>query len=123
MLPFGGEAIASLFGALVLGDAGRKGIPFKTLLRMAGNMLLNAVVGIIPGAGDLFSAWFKSNSRNYSLLTEFLDSSDGEQAKGGWWPFFLIASVIGIVLSLNLIAWFFLYQALQWIITPVTSSI
>ncbi len=80
-------------------------------------MLLNALVGIIPGAGDLFSAWFKSNSRNYRMLSEFLNSEEGKQAKGGWWPFLTITSVIGLVLSLNVVAWFFLYKLVQWMIS------
>ena len=116
LLPFGGETIATILGALVLGDAGRKGLPFKTLIRMSGNMLLNAGIGIIPGAGDLFSVWFKSNSRNYKMLSEFLNSEDGKQAKGGWWPFLIIFGVIVLVLICNFLAWAVLYHLLDWII-------
>jgi hypothetical protein len=115
LLPFGGETIATIIGAFLLGDAGRKGIPFKTLIRMSGNMLLNAGVGTIPGLGDLFSVWFKSNSRNYKMLSEFLDSDDGQQARGGWWPFLLIFGVIGFVLLLNFIAWLLLYKMINGI--------
>ncbi len=110
LLPFGGETIATLFGALLLGDASRKGVPFRTLIRMVGNMLLNAFVGIIPGLGDLFSVWFKSNSRNYQMLTEFLNSEEGHQAKGGWWPFLIIIVAVALILLLNLVAWILLFK-------------
>lgn len=32
------------------------------------NLLLNGVLGAIPGAGDAFSVWFQSNVRNAALL-------------------------------------------------------
>ena len=68
LIPYGGETVASIFGAFILGDAGKKGLPMRTLAKMGGNMVINAVVGAIPGIGDLFSIWFKSNSRNYQMM-------------------------------------------------------
>ena len=32
------------------------------------NILINSILGALPGIGDLFSAWFKSNQQNYRLL-------------------------------------------------------
>ena len=32
---------------------------------MSLNILINELVGIIPGIGDAFSFWFKSNARNH----------------------------------------------------------
>ena len=37
---------------------------------MSLNILINEFVGIIPGIGDAFSFWFKSNARNYRILQE-----------------------------------------------------
>ncbi|MCG8599722.1 MAG: DUF4112 domain-containing protein, partial [Verrucomicrobiales bacterium] len=45
LLPYGGESVATVIGATILGQAGKKGIPFRSLLRMGGNMLVNAGVG------------------------------------------------------------------------------
>jgi hypothetical protein len=39
---------------------------------MSLNILINEVVGIIPGIGDAFSFWFKSNVRNHELLQRHL---------------------------------------------------
>lgn len=105
LIPYGGETVATLFGALILAEAGKKGLPLATLVRMGGNMILNAAVGAIPLAGDLFSFWFKSNTRNYRLLDAFLESEHGHEARGGWWPALLVAAVVGIVLALNLLSW------------------
>jgi hypothetical protein len=105
LVPYGGETVATLFGTLILADAGKKGLPVGTLVRMGGNMILNAAIGAIPFAGDLFSFWFKSNTRNYQLINAYLDSEHGREAPGGWWPLILIVSIIGTVLVLNVLSW------------------
>ncbi len=85
LLPYGGETVATIVGTVIIGEAGKKGLPVKTLVRMGGNMLLNAGLGVIPVVGDLFSFWFKSNSRNYRLLNTYLESDHGAEEAGGWW--------------------------------------
>lgn len=121
LIPYGGETVASIFGAFILGDAGKKGLPMRTLAKMGGNMVINAVVGAIPGIGDLFSIWFKSNSRNYQMMNTYLDSESGEEERGGWWPFLLVVSVIGFVLIMNIVAWIFLTKTLFWITGEVSA--
>lgn len=101
MLPWGGDFTSTLIGAAVLTEAAKKGIPFTMLFKMGGNMLVNALGGLIPGLGDLFSVWFKSNKRNYEMLNDFLDSEDGE-TKGGWGPFIFALFIIGFIICINL---------------------
>lgn len=112
LVPYGGEAAASAIGAVILAQAGRKGIPIRTLVRMGGNMLLNAAVGAIPVVGDLFSFWFKSNSRNYRLLDAYLTSEKGEEARGGWWPLLLVAGFLALAVLCNVLAWVLLWWLL-----------
>ncbi|MCB1078598.1 MAG: DUF4112 domain-containing protein, partial [Verrucomicrobiae bacterium] len=97
--------VTTIVGLFLLGDASRRGIPFRTLFKMGGNVLVNAGIGAIPGIGDAFSFWFKSNSRNYALLRHYIESPDGKQAKGGWWPLAFILGIVGIVICLNILSW------------------
>jgi len=113
MIPGGGEILATLVGATVLGESAKRGIPIKTLIRMGGNMILNALVGLCPGLGDLFSVWFKSNKRNYEMLNEYLESTDGEQSRGGWWPLFVVFIIVGTVLAINV----FVIGAILFVLT------
>ena len=83
-------------------------------MKMGGNMVLNAGVGTIPVIGDLFSVWFKSNSRNYRLLNRFIESDQGEQEPGGWWPIFVILGFLFLVLVLNLLSWIVLSTLVLW---------
>ena len=68
LIPGVGDAVASAIGSFILLEALRAGAPRLLVIRMSGNLLLNAVVGAIPVAGDLFSVWFRSNAKNYALL-------------------------------------------------------
>lgn len=73
LIPGVGDAIATFMGGFILAEALRRRIPGRLIIRIGGNMLLNAAVGAIPVAGDIFSAWFHSNSRNHEILQTFLD--------------------------------------------------
>ncbi|MEX2577937.1 MAG: DUF4112 domain-containing protein [Verrucomicrobiales bacterium] len=121
LLPFGGETIATIIGAAILKDAGEKGLPLKTIVRMSGNMIVNAGVGAIPGVGDLFSVWFKSNSRNYRMLNAYLDSDEGTQAAGGWWPVTVIGVIVALVLLLNILAGIAFVFIAVWIYRQISA--
>ena len=122
LIPGGGETVATIIGAGVLGDAGKKGIPIRSLFKMGGNMLLNAVVGAIPGAGDLFSAWFKSNSRNYKMLREYMENADGSKSRGGWWPLLVVFGILGIIFLINGAACFVYFTILMWVWSQIKGS-
>lgn len=101
LIPGAGDFTATLVGAMVLTEAGKKGIPFGALIKMGGNMLVNALCGALPVVGDLFSVWFKSNKRNYELLTEYLDSEDGD-VEGGAGALFIAGFIILTIVLINL---------------------
>lgn len=105
LFPFGGESVATVIGASILGEAGKKGVPFKSLTRMGGNMLVNAGVGTIPVIGDLFSVWFKSNLRNYKMLNAWMESEHGDEKPIGWGSVIVVFLTIAIVLTLNIASW------------------
>ncbi|MDB6136629.1 MAG: conserved rane protein of unknown function [Verrucomicrobiales bacterium] len=75
LIPGVGDTISTLMGSVILAEALKRGLPARLVLRMGGNMLLNAAVGAIPVVGDLFSAWFHSNAKNYALLKAFMDGN------------------------------------------------
>ncbi len=68
LVPGAGDLLASLIGAAILVMAARLRVPRVTLVRMCLNLLLNGVLGAVPGMGDAFSVWFQSNRRNAALL-------------------------------------------------------
>lgn len=68
LIPGLGDAIANAIGLVIIVVAARLGVPRITLVRMGINVLTNGLIGMMPGLGDLFSAWFMSNVRNVELM-------------------------------------------------------
>jgi hypothetical protein len=68
LIPGIGDTSSALVSAFALIQAVRLGVPKILLMRMALNILVNEVVGVIPVIGDAFSFWFKSNARNYEII-------------------------------------------------------
>lgn len=109
VIPGGGEILPSIIACFLLADARRHGLPFKLLIKMSGNVFINAAVGAIPLIGDAFSAYYKSNSRNYAMMQQFLDSHHGDQSAGSWWPLlFVIFTLIAVTFLNIVIALFFI---------------
>lgn len=69
LVPGLGDTLGALLAAAIVNEARRVGAPTSVLLRMIGNVLVDALVGTIPVAGDIFDAGFKANLRNYALLS------------------------------------------------------
>ena len=67
---------------------------------MLSNCALNALIGAIPFAGDLFSFWFKSNHRNQALLRAHIEKDvDRKTEVRSWWPFLFVLTFVVLVFS------------------------
>jgi uncharacterized protein DUF4112 len=104
LIPGIGDTSSALVSAFALVLAVRVGVPKVLLTRMALNILVNEVVGVVPVVGDAFSFWFKSNARNYEIIkTHRLGTSTARKSD---WLFVISALfvlvavvVIGIAVS------------------------
>lgn len=74
LIPGIGDAVGVLLSTYILGEAARLGVPKTVLIRMAFNVAIEGVIGIIPLAGDLFDAAWKANQRNVRLIGAYLDN-------------------------------------------------
>jgi len=96
LIPGIGDSSSALISAVALIQAVRLGVPKILIGRMAMNVLVNEIVGVIPVIGDAFSFWFKSNARNYDILRHHRLGSAPPRASD--WLF-----VIGILVILVVI--------------------
>jgi hypothetical protein len=72
LVPGLGDALGALVAGSVLFTALRAGVPAPVAVRMLLNIALDACVGAIPVAGDVFDAGFRANARNVALLEHWL---------------------------------------------------
>jgi hypothetical protein len=72
LIPGVGDGASAVLSAYIVLQAVRLGASREVLLRMVGNVALEALVGAVPFLGDLFDAAFKANVRNVRLLEQHL---------------------------------------------------
>lgn len=97
LVPGVGDGAGALLSTYIVVQAARLGVGRSTLLRMAGNVALEALVGVIPVFGDLFDAGWKANLRNLALLQAHLDRPETVGRASRRW---VIATVAGLLLVL-----------------------
>ncbi len=102
LIPGIGDTASALISTFSLIYAAWCGVPRIILARMAMNILINEGVGIVPGLGDAFYFWFKSNVRNRRLLQEYL-SAPGGSRKSDWVFVGVALAVIFLVIGIGLL--------------------
>jgi hypothetical protein len=71
--PIVGDTLTLVVALYGVGLAVHYQAPTSLLVRMIGNVFLDALVGVVPLLGDVFDVFFKANARNFALLMEYLE--------------------------------------------------
>ena len=108
---FGDIAVALVSVSVIIYGIRRK-VPKIVLSRMALNVLINEVVGLIPVVGSAFAFWFQANTRNYHMIRGHIETP-GLPTKGdkifvsvilGLVIFAIIGGIVGTFLFLHELA-------------------
>jgi len=73
LLPGVGLVVSKGVSAYLIWEAHRLGAPVGVLMRMVGNLALDAVISAVPLAGWVGDVFYRANLRNMRLLREHLD--------------------------------------------------
>lgn len=73
LIPVGGSVVAAVMGSYLAWEARNLGMPKSTVVRMAGNIGFDALLGAIPWVGAIPDFFFRSNTRNLKLIKKHLD--------------------------------------------------
>jgi hypothetical protein len=76
LIPGAGDLVAGAISTYVIVKAHRLGAPKSTLVRMAGNVAVDTVVGSVPILGSVFDLFYKASTRNLRLLQTHLEDRD-----------------------------------------------
>src|SRR5687768_6320273 len=71
LLPGGGDLIGGAVSSYAILVAARLGAPPAVIARMALNIGIDALIGVVPVLGDVFDVGWKANRRNANLLEEY----------------------------------------------------
>ena len=72
LIPGLGDVLGVLLSSYIVREAARIGAPPSVLIRMAFNIAVEGVLGLVPIVGVLFDAVWKANQRNLALLDAHL---------------------------------------------------
>jgi hypothetical protein len=103
LLPGAGDWIGAVLSLYVLYEGARLGMPMNVVVRMAGNILVETVVGAVPVLGDIFDFAWQANTRNLALIEEHYHPAFEGRSLGKIWLVlglfcaFVLALLIGIV--------------------------
>jgi hypothetical protein len=109
-VPFIGDLIGVLLSSYILGEAARLGAARSVLARMAFNIAIEGVIGLVPFAGDVFDAAWKANQRNVRLLNQWLDRPAPAERSSrlfvlGLGLSVLVLAIVSLLLTFLLLRW------------------
>lgn len=99
LLPGIGDLLSNALGSLLLFLATKAGVPKIVILRMSLNIFLNLTFGALPGVGDAFSVWFKSNLKNAQLLDRHCQQTSYRTTWSDWMYVGMIMGGIILVMT------------------------
>jgi uncharacterized protein DUF4112 len=105
-VPFIGDAIGVLLSSYILSEAARMGASRTILARMAFNIAVEGVIGIVPLAGDVFDAAWKANLRNVRLLNAWLDRPHQAQRSSLGFIAGLVAALVAFLVVVGLLVYY-----------------
>jgi hypothetical protein len=99
IIPFAGDTLGMLAGVFPIYVAYRHRLGKSVQIRMALNLLIEWLIGIIPVIGDAADIWYKANLRNVRLLENAAharvhDTLGCPGVRGAGGPVFLPAVVL-----------------------------
>jgi len=88
LVPVVGDLVSGALGLYLVFEARQLGASRWLQARMIGNLLMDAAVGAVPVAGDLFDVYFKAHVRNLKLLQKtlgepYIDGDSGSLRSDG----------------------------------------
>jgi len=100
LLPGVGDAAGAVLAGWILVEAVRLGASRATLLRIAGNVALDAGLGAVPFLGDAFDFAWKANLRNVALLERHLAAPVRAARADRWFVVLVVSGVFAMAVGL-----------------------
>jgi hypothetical protein len=106
LVPGIGDALGAAVSTYILVQAARCGASAPVLLRMLANIAVDALIGSVPVAGDIFDAAWKANLKNARLLERYLADPHGVHRASGRLLVAVVAAVALVSVAALVLALF-----------------
>jgi len=112
LFPFIGDLLGVVASSYILAQANRMGVGRAILARMAFNVAIEGVVGIVPIAGDVFDAAWKANQKNVRLLDGWAERPHATRRASRLFLALLMLALIGFFVACGALT----YLLLRWLL-------
>ena len=112
LFPFIGDLLGVVASSYILAQANRMGVGRAILARMAFNVAIEGVVGIVPIAGDVFDAAWKANQKNVRLLDAWAERPHATRRASRLFLALLTLALIGFFVACGALT----YLLLRWLL-------
>jgi hypothetical protein len=111
LVPWAGDLLTAFLGGAILIEAHRRDVPRVVQARMLINLALDIVIGLVPFFGDVGDVFWKSNTRNMTLLERHA-ASPGPAAPGDWWFVWLVLAAVAALATLPILMIYWIFGAI-----------
>jgi len=115
LVPGLGDIAGALVAVFALHVARRLNVPAAVQLHMLSNIALDAVIGMVPVAGDLFDFAFKAQTRNLALLDAAIASPDRTARRSRRGMVWLALATVFVFATLTALGVWMLYLLVDWL--------
>ncbi|HEY2883330.1 MAG TPA: DUF4112 domain-containing protein [Pirellulales bacterium] len=112
LIPGIGDALGAIASLYIFQAARQFGLPRITLVRMALNIAIDFIGGLLPIAGALFDAYWKANLWNVALLKRHLAATPQESRRARRGDTLFVVMIIAVMLATMLAAAALVYWVL-----------
>jgi hypothetical protein len=120
LVPGLGDIAGGLIGVYGLHIAWRLRAPAVIQLHMLTNIALDAVIGTIPILGDVFDFIYKAQTRNLTMLDEWLQTPHEAQRRSRRGMAFIPLAIFIVFVTLTILGIWLLYILVHWVFGLVT---
>ena len=113
LFPFIGDLVGVLLSSYILAEANRMGVGRTILARMAFNVAIEGVIGIVPIFGDIFDAAWKANQQNVRLLNAWAERPHQARRASG----LFLAGLAVALLAFLAACTYLTYLLLRWAVS------
>jgi hypothetical protein len=114
LIPILGDQATSLMSAALLYRSVQHRLPKIALVRMAMNILINGVIGMVPLIGDLFVLWYKPNIRNFRILQRYAGQADAVTKNDWRFVSILIGTTFFLMVCVTVLLTYAVLSQFRW---------
>jgi hypothetical protein len=116
LVPGLGDVAGALVAVYALRVARNLGAPPVVQAHMLTNIALDALIGMIPLAGDIFDFAFKAQTRNLALLDAWVGSPARAARRSRRGMILIPLAIVGVFATLTALGIWMLYVLFRWVV-------